>query len=137
MVLATNIHLVPKLIICEINPYLFNVEMNSTTLSVAPVSMSRSTRHVIFNVLCWFFLSFCHDVMAGRMVGLWGNLLLNMWAETSPISDEQSSPINTYQYSLLVRTNAHIILIYISPIELPHVSAVRRPQCTERIMRNV
>jgi hypothetical protein len=119
VMLSTNIYLAPKLIICEINPYFFNVEMNSTALSVAPVPMSRSIRHVIYNVLCWFFLSFCHVVIAERMVGLWGNLLLNLWAETSPISDEQSSPINTYQYSLLVPTNAHIILKYISAYRAP------------------
>ena len=57
--------------------------------------------------------------MAGRMVGVWGNMLSNFWAETSSISDEQSSSINTYQYSLLVPTNAHIILIYISPYRAP------------------
>jgi hypothetical protein len=64
------------------------------------------------------FLIFCHVVIAGRMVGLWGNLLLNFRAETSPISDEQSSPINTYQYNLLVPTNARI-LICISPYRAP------------------
>ena len=77
MILATNIRLAPTLIICGINPYLSNVEMNSTELSVAPVPVSRSTRHAIYNVFCRFFLSLCHVVMAERMVGLWGNLLLN------------------------------------------------------------
>ena len=92
------------LIICDMSPYLSNVELNSTRY---------------LQVLCWFFLSFCHVVMAGTMVELWGNLLLNFWSETSSISDEQSSSINTYQYSLLVPTNAHIILIYISPYRAP------------------
>ena len=57
--------------------------------------------------------------MAGRMIGLWGNLLLNFWAETSSINDERTSSINTYQYSLLVPTNAHIIQIYISHYQAP------------------
>ena len=54
MILATNIHLAPRLIICEMDAYLSIVEMNSTALSVAPVPVSRSTRHVIsfYNVLC-------------------------------------------------------------------------------------
>jgi hypothetical protein len=55
VILATNIQLAPKLIICEINPYLSNAEMNSTALSVAPVPVSRSTRHVILQCFMLVF----------------------------------------------------------------------------------
>ena len=110
MRLAMNIQLVPRLIICESDPYLSNVDINSIVFPVAPVPLSRSTRHFICNVLCWYLLCFCHVVMAGKMVGLRGNFLFNFRAETSPISDEQSSLINTYQYHLLVPTNAHILI---------------------------
>jgi hypothetical protein len=85
--------------------------MNSTALSVAYFPMLSSTRHVIDNI----YAGFSEVVMAGRMVGLWGNLLLNFRAETLPITEEKSSPINNYKYYLLVPTDAPIVLIYISP----------------------
>jgi hypothetical protein len=61
VILATNIHLAPRLTICEINRYLSNAEMNSPALSVAHFPMLSSTRHVIDNI----YAGFSEAVMAG------------------------------------------------------------------------
>ena len=102
---------------CKVrNKFLVNFWNRTILLGIPCICPAlRWTRHAIYNVLCRFFLSFCHVVMAGRMLELCGNLLLNFRAETSPINDEQSSPVNVYQFNLLVPTNAPIVLIYISP----------------------
>jgi hypothetical protein len=70
VILVTNIQLAPKLIICEINPYLSNVELNSTALSLHQFQCPGQLYTLFCSVLCWFFVSFSHVVVAGRMVGL-------------------------------------------------------------------